>query len=327
MKPIPFANRQCMRSFVLGFFFVMIGWLVLVPSVNAQNTNPDTPLIAIMSAFEPELKRLLAQTEVEETRRINGIDFTVGTLKEQPVVLFLSGISMVNAAMTTQLVIDKFPIEAIVFSGIAGGVDPALNIGDVVVAERWGQYLEALFARKNPDADVEGEAYLPPEGKSGLGYKNFGMIFPRRVRVRSASQPEIHEKFWFEVDSQLMARAQGLDNIELQACSEPQTCLSSTPKVVIGGNGVSGAVFVDNARFRQYALETFDASVLDMESAACATVAYSNDIPFIAFRSLSDLAGGGPGENEMHTFLEIAAENSARVVLRYLEGWDDHTAP
>lgn len=41
-------------------------------------------------------------------------------------------------------------------------------------------------------------------------------------------------------------------------------------------------------------------------------------MPFIAFRSLSDPAGGGKGENEMGTFMKIAANNSARVLLAFL---------
>jgi adenosylhomocysteine nucleosidase len=61
--------------------------------------------------------------------------------------------------------------------------------------------------------------------------------------------------------------------------------------------------------------------VLDMESAAVAHVAYSNRVPFIAFRSLSDLAGGGGGENEIGTFFQIAADNSARVLLAFLDAW------
>ena len=42
--------------------------------------------------------------------------------------------------------------------------------------------------------------------------------------------------------------------------------------------------FVDNAAFRQFVFDTFDARVLDMESAAVPHVAYANEIPFIAFR-------------------------------------------
>jgi adenosylhomocysteine nucleosidase len=51
-------------------------------------------------------------------------------------------------------------------------------------------------------------------------------------------------------------------------------------------------------------------------------VAYVNEVPFIAFRSLSDLAGGGPGENEMETFMSLAATNSAAVVTRFLAALD-----
>jgi adenosylhomocysteine nucleosidase len=91
--------------------------------------------------------------------------------------------------------------------------------------------------------------------------------------------------------------------------------------VVLGGNGVSGQAFVDNAGFREYAYRTFEANVLDMETAAMAQVAYANAVPFIAFRSLSDLAGGGEGENEMGTFFKIAADNSAKVLLAFLAAW------
>jgi adenosylhomocysteine nucleosidase len=56
-----------------------------------------------------------------------------------------------------------------------------------------------------------------------------------------------------------------------------------------------------------------------METAAAAHVAYVNNIPFLAFRSLSDLAGGGPGENEMTAFLQLAADNSSTALLTFLK--------
>ena len=57
-----------------------------------------------------------------------------------------------------------------------------------------------------------------------------------------------------------------------------------------------------------------------MESAAVAHVAYANAVPFIAFRSLSDLAGGESGENQIRTFFQLAADNSATVVRAFLTG-------
>ena len=273
-----------------------------------------TPRIAVISAFQEELDLLTGLTEDRSSQSINGVTFTTGRLEGQQVVLFLSGISMVNAAMTSQLALDHFAITRIVFSGIAGGVDPALNIGDVVVAERWGQYLEVVMAR-----EVEGGWRTPPFFT--YPFANYGMMFPREVEVRRAGLAGPESRFWFPVDAGLLESARGAAaEVALQRCAAASACLEETPKVVIGGAGVSGGAFVDNADFRAYSFATFGARVLDMESAAVAHVAYANGVPFIAFRSLSDLAGGGDseGENEIATFFQLAADNAAAVVRAFL---------
>ncbi len=56
-----------------------------------------------------------------------------------------------------------------------------------------------------------------------------------------------------------------------------------------------------------------------MESAAVAHVAYANHVPFIAFRSLSDLAGGDAGATKMKVFQDLASHNAASVLLAFLE--------
>lgn len=275
----------------------------------------STSRIAVMSAFAPELELLLARLQVPVRHQLNGLDFTTGTLQGKPVVLFLSGVSMVNASMNTQLALDRFNINAIVFSGIAGGVNPALHIGDVAVPAQWGQYLEVLLAR-----ELSPGQFAPPPRMAGQLYPNFGMIYPRAVEVHSTASPARVDKFWFEADPGMLAVARTLSKVELINCKAGQ-CLQRKPELLVGGNGVSGQAFVDNAAFREYTFRTFQASVLDMETAAVAQVAYSNHVPWIAFRSLSDLAGGGEGENEMKTFLSIAADNSARVLLAFLDAW------
>lgn len=275
-----------------------------------------TPRVAIISAFEPELTTLLKNVERKRGYRVNGVEFTTGKLRGKPVVLFLSGISMVNAAMNTQLVLDRFNVSHIVFSGIAGGVNPTLNIGDVVVAERWGQYLEILAARE----EAPGK-YAPPSWMQGAPFANYGMMFPQNVGVRSRGRTGQEKKFWFEADPKLLALARTLRDVPLANCDDAKKCLASKPQLVVSGNGVSGQAFVDNAAFREYTFKTFDASVLDMETAATAMVAYANGVPYIAFRSLSDLAGGGKGENEIETFFKLAAENSANVLMAFLKAW------
>lgn len=288
--------------------------VVLAAPARAADRIDSEPRIAVISAFEPEWKALKASLDEARSHSINGVEFVTGALAGRKVVLFLSGVSMVNAAMTSQLALDRFDVTAIVVSGIAGGVDPSLNVGDVMVAGRWGQYLEAVFAR-----EADGK-FLPPPW-SRTPYPNYGMIFPTDVAVRSGRTSGMERRFWFEADGGMLAAAGKIGEVDLKRCTAEQACLSHAPRLVVGGNGVSGAAFVDNAAFRQYVFRTFGARVLDMESAAVAMVAYANGVPFIAFRSLSDLAGGDQGTNEIRTFFQLASDNSAAVVQRFLTLW------
>ena len=284
-------------------------------SINSSTRLDDTPRIAVLSAFQPELTLLLARLQGPVKHSVNGVEFTTGTLEGKPVVLFLSGISMTNATMNTQLVLNRFRITNIVFSGIAGGVNPQLHVGDVTVPAQWGQYLEVLMARETAPGK-----YAAPPFITDATLPNFGMMHPRPVEVRSAARPEIVRKFWFEADPKMLEVARGIRNVELANCGAGK-CLPRKPQLVVGGNGVSGQAFMDNKAYREYTYKTFQANVLDMETAAVGMVAYSNGVPYIAFRSLSDLAGGGDGENEMGTFMSIAADNSAKVMLAFLAAW------
>lgn len=278
----------------------------------AQTAQPvdETARVAVISAFEPEWIALQDMIDDREDHIISGTTFVTGTMEGKPILLFLSGVSMVNAAMTTQIALDRFEVDRIVFSGIAGGVDPELAIGDVVVSEQWSQYLEAIFARETE------EGFLIPSFMQ-TEISSYGMIFPREVGIARGADG-IEKRLWFPVDGEMLEVARTIAaEVTLEDCAG-ETCLTRAPSIIVGGNGVSGQAFVDNADFREYVFETFDAKVLDMESAAVAHVAYANDVPFIAFRSLSDLAGGGEGENEMGTFMQIASDNSAAVVQAFI---------
>lgn len=298
------------------FLVLFLCWAWFGASAHASIRLDNTPRVAVISAFEPELVILRNNLQQTRSHSINGVEFITGTLRDKPVVLFLSGISMTNATMNTQLVLDRFKITHVIFSGVAGGVNPQLHIGDVTVVERWGQYLEVLAARETSPGH-----YDTSDTTREVDVPGFGMFFTRAVQARSTAQPDFHEKFWFDADPQLLAVARRIQQVELAVCDAAGQCLTRKPAVVVGGNGVSGPVFVDNAALREHLHHVFHANVVDMESAACAMVAYSNGVPFIAFRSLSDLAGGGEGANEMHTFLNIAAENSARVLMAFLQAW------
>ncbi len=305
-----------MTTLALRLIAAFLVAIAAILPVQAAPWLDETPRVAVVSAFQPELALLLTKVDQPKKYTVNGVDFTVGTLQGKPVVMFLSGISMTNAAMNTQLVLERFKVSHIVFSGIAGGVNPSLNIGDVTVAQRWGQYMEVLAARETAPGQ-----YKPPPWMNDVTLPNFGIFHPRPVGVRSSGRTGEEKKFWFDADPKLMEIANQIKDVALQNCDTANKCLSKKPKLVVGGSGVSGQAFVDNAAFREYTYKSFQANVLDMETAATAMVAYSNAVPYIAFRSLSDLAGGGDGENEIGTFFSIAADNSARVLLAFFAAW------
>ncbi|GAB1343769.1 5'-methylthioadenosine/S-adenosylhomocysteine nucleosidase [Gemmatimonas sp.] len=284
-------------------------------AVNRAATAPETsvPRIAIMSAFDAEWQALRSATQITGTQVVNNRTFYFGRLAGHDVVLLLSGFSMVNAAMTTQALLDRVPVKAIVFSGIAGGVNPGLNVGDVTVPAQWGNYQEQLFARETP------QGFAPSRVTTDFG--GYGMMFPQgtSVTVRNAPPDSLERRFWFPVDSLSLAVARTVaGQATLKRCIAADRCLDHTPKLVVGGNGVSGPTFVDNAAYREWVWKTFQADALDMESSAVALVAYENQVPFIAFRSLSDLAGGNEAPNEARIFGRLASENSAAVVMAFL---------
>lgn len=299
--------------------------LAAAAPVRAEARPMDaTPRTVVMTAFEPEWDALLPAIQQPREYRVNGLTFVTGRLEGKPVVLMQSGVSMVNAAMNTQLVLDRFNVRRIVFSGIAGGVDPNLTIGDVIVAQDWAQYLEVSFARQTE------KGWITPEPIDAGAPKNWGMMFPRGVRVGNAAELA-RRQYTIAVDPSLVEIARRIaPQVKLKRCvgSEKQAadsprCLEHEPKIVVGGTGVSAGVFADNAEFREYLQQAWKARVLDMESAAVTQVAYANAVPAIVFRSLSDLAGGDSGENQMNTFMALASVNSAEVVRAFVAALPD----
>lgn len=278
-----------------------------------------TPRIAIVTSYAPEWLALRAELDRQriavDIQRINGIEFATAQISGREVVIYLSGMSMVNAAMNAQLLLDRFHISEIILSGIAGCADPALNVGDVILPARWGQYLETVMAR---DTEI---GFAPPPFLDGFraDAPNFGMSHPLTVEIAqdddSSDQTNRPRRFWFDTSARLLDQARTITKTALDSGTDAGHQLPHAPRIIIGGNGLSGPAFVDNAALRIWAHDAFDAQVLDMESAAVAHVALANGTDFIAVRSVSDLAGGGANANEMATFMTLAANNSVRVVM------------
>ena len=90
--------------------------------------------MALVGAMQEELAAVLACMPDAHCETVAGRQFWVGHFEGHDVVAVLSGIGKVAAALTATLLIDKFQVRSMLFTGGAGGLSPAVKVGDVVVA-------------------------------------------------------------------------------------------------------------------------------------------------------------------------------------------------
>jgi adenosylhomocysteine nucleosidase len=90
--------------------------------------------VAIIGAMEEEVALLRENIKNPAVETIAGCEYTSGEMKGVEVILLRSGIGKVNAAMSTAVLLERFQPDAVINTGSAGGFDPSLNVGDVVIS-------------------------------------------------------------------------------------------------------------------------------------------------------------------------------------------------
>jgi adenosylhomocysteine nucleosidase len=323
---------------------------IVHPASRGACLTECTPRIGIVSAFGQEAAILVAQTRSPHTWVINGNRFTTGVLRGEPVVVVLSGVGMVNAAMVTQSMVDHFEVRRLVMSGIAGGVNPAHHVGDVMIPDRWAMPLEVFWngddttpapCGKPADVSCLGLKLAEADGKpvppftlaTAAGPLATGLFMRQNFVMTAANAPAGEFRFDYPVDPAMLAVARGI-RPTLARCGpkatrsagaqpDPALCVKTTPQLVVGGRGVSGSAFLANAPYRRYLFEQLQAQAFEMETAALAHVAYANGVPYLAIRSLSDLAGAQELDADVVALFSsgLAEANEAAVTLAFLDGW------
>ena len=91
-------------------------------------------MIGIIGAMDIEVNSFKELMTDKKTETISGIEYVSGKLWDKTVVIAVSGVGKVNAAICTQTMCLKYSPEFIINSGVAGGLEKSLNICDVVVA-------------------------------------------------------------------------------------------------------------------------------------------------------------------------------------------------
>ena len=91
--------------------------------------------IAIIGAMDSEITNFKGMIENIEEIEIANIIYYKGTLCGKNIVLLKSGIGKVNAAIATTIAIERFNVEKIIFTGVAGSGNPDYDISDIVISK------------------------------------------------------------------------------------------------------------------------------------------------------------------------------------------------
>ncbi|HEY7052199.1 MAG TPA: alpha/beta hydrolase fold domain-containing protein [Mycobacterium sp.] len=301
------------------------------------------PRTLILSAFPTEADAVLARTTLDRNSSlvVDGHHFYLGTLGGQKVIVAMTGIGMVNAADTTETALDYFtpasgiPVDAVVFSGVAGG-SGRTEIGDVAVPARWTSDDGAtwnpvdtgmLAAANALTVDLLGSDTIK-DPECACGHRAGRVIDLGR-------EPELFVGGDGSSDDNNNGVA--FPAIPLGgAIFGPQPCAAPDFSPLFTGN-----FFRAFGPFLIHGLLSNLVGILhpvnppvdavDQETAAAQQVADAHGIPFLGIRGMSD----GPGDplnlpGYPFTFVvykQLAADNAAIVTQAFLQNWAGNSQP
>lgn len=274
-------KRLCFRSFPGLSVILFAAFLIFMVSGAARAAT------GVIGAMDEEISFIKKSMSVKGTSTVAGRVFYSGKLQGQDIVLVKSEIGKVNAAMTAQILIRDFKVTRVIFTGVAGGLDPALRPGDIVISTK---LVEHDFGMLSGNVFTPWQLDVPRKGAAAVKYAEF------------TADPALVDAAW--------AAAQGaaLDEINLK----PGGADRRKPVVVKGGIA-TGDQFIASTKKREWLNRQFGASAVEMEGAAVAQVCVTYNVPFVVIRSLSDLADD-VSHNTFMLMKDAAAHNSAILV-------------
>ena len=253
-------------------------------SGTPSRQTPSAQVLAVLGAVNPEVTLLQSMLTGVKSQEIEGIEFIVGRIGAEPVVLAWTGVGKVNAAMTTTLLLEHFRPARVIFTGIAGGVDPNLEPGDIVIAKQ-------------------------------TAYHDMGTLWPQGLEhggVKSRMTGEPNPVF-FPADPVLLAAAEQAAKSMTFGAVGLQT--GQRAPIVVVGTVVTGDVFVASKTKGAELAQDLGACAVEMEGAAVAQLCYQRGIGCLVIRSISDKADRS-AVMDKQLFYTMAAKNSAGLVVK-----------
>jgi len=264
--------------------------IMLIIAACSRESKTSSP-IAILGAFEEEISLLEEKLENKEIIDLEGIRVLKGRLSGKEAVIAFTGIGKVNAAMTTTLMLEHFKPSAVIFTGIAGAINPDLNPADLVISECCVHHdLNYVY----DDTLISFQVRNPIDGKTN--------------------------PVFIYADSLLIALCREIsEEIRLNPILLPSDTLD--PRVTFG-TIATGDSFVASGRKNRELIARFEADAVEMEGAAVAQICHQKGVPFVVIRSISDSADENAG-TDLEAFYLTSASNANLMVMALLQRMDD----
>jgi adenosylhomocysteine nucleosidase len=219
-------------------------------------------VIGIMSAMLEEILGVEELLEDREQEELGMRTYYTGKINGIKTVVVFSRWGKVAAATTVATLIQKFNITELIFTGVAGGISPDLNIGDIVIGTRFIQHdMDARPIIAQYELPLHNIVYLESSAE-------------RNQIATNAVNYLLDNKHLHEVISQ-----EDLDKFGIHA-----------PKL-LSGTIASGDKFFSVNEDKERLLENIPSVLcVEMEGAAVAQVCYEYNIPYTILRTISDTA-------------------------------------
>jgi adenosylhomocysteine nucleosidase len=246
--------------------------------------------IGIISALQEEQHGLVEAMQGTATLSHGMRDYTSGKLWGIDAVCVLSRIGKVAAAMTATILIERFGVSHIVFTGVAGAGEAGIRVGDIVVADTLVQY------------DMDASPLFPPHEVPLTGVSHFQADQHLSNQLSDAAHQFIDRDLENVLDS-TERKVFGLDKVRVHR-----------------GLVASGDRFIGSkSLLSQVAGPLPGLLAVEMEGAAVAQVCFEMGISFAVLRTISDNANEEAATDFMRFVNKVSSVYTYSIMKRLLE--------
>lgn len=256
--------------------------------MNSDQSLCRKPRLGIISALHEEQRGLVEAMEGPATASHGMRDYTLGKVAGIDAVCVLSRIGKVAAAMTATMLVEKYGVTHILFTGVAGAGDKGVQVGDIVVAESLVQY------------DMDASPLFPRYQVPLTGLSHFSSDLQLSRRLSDAATQFVDHDFASAID-----------------VAEKEEFKLVRPRVH-RGLIASGDRFIHCASDLDKIAEGLPGLLaVEMEGAAVAQVCFELGVPFAVIRTISDNANDKAATDFMRFVKSVAARYAFHIVTRF----------